>query len=104
VRREDPGTAHAETVHVVVPDSFDDPMRPSGGNTYDRRVCAGLAALGWTVQVHALPGRWPHPDARILAAFARELAALPQGALLMVDGLVAWGAPARVGPAATRGL
>ena len=33
-------------VHVVVPDGVDDPARPSGGNTYDRRLCAGLAALG----------------------------------------------------------
>ena len=27
-------------VHVVVPDGIDDPARPSGGNAYDRRVCA----------------------------------------------------------------
>ncbi|MEA2136493.1 MAG: hypothetical protein QOC68_4402, partial [Solirubrobacteraceae bacterium] len=26
-------------VHVVVPEAIDDPARPSGGNTYDRRVC-----------------------------------------------------------------
>ena len=44
------------TVHVVVPDSVDDPARPSGGNTYDRRVCAGLQELGWRVHVHPLPG------------------------------------------------
>ena len=25
------------TVHVVVPDGLDDPMRPTGGNIYDRR-------------------------------------------------------------------
>ena len=36
-------------VHVIVPEGIDDPARPSGGNTYDRRVCRGLAALGWTV-------------------------------------------------------
>ena len=30
-------------VHVVVPEGIDDPARPSGGNTYDRRVCRGLA-------------------------------------------------------------
>ena len=28
-------------VHVIVPEGIDDPARPSGGNTYDRRVCAG---------------------------------------------------------------
>jgi glycosyltransferase involved in cell wall biosynthesis len=32
-------------VHVVVPAGIDDPAQPSGGNSYDRRVCDGLAAL-----------------------------------------------------------
>ena len=41
-------------VHVVVPDGVDDPARPSGGNTYDRRLCAGLSALGWDVHVDAV--------------------------------------------------
>ena len=36
-----------EPVHVVVPSDIDDPHRPSGGNVYDRRVCDGLAAIGW---------------------------------------------------------
>ena len=45
-------------VHVIVPEGIDDPARPSGGNTYDRRVCRGLAALGWAVHEHApAPGR-----------------------------------------------
>ena len=37
-------------LHLVVPDGVDDPARPSGGNTYDRRLCTGLAALGWEVR------------------------------------------------------
>ena len=41
-------------VHVVVPDGVDDPARPSGGNTYDRRLCTGLAALGWDVHEDAV--------------------------------------------------
>ena len=77
------------TVHVVVPDTVDDPAQPSGGNTYDRRVCSELPPLGWSVQVHAMPGPWPDPDARSLAALARELAALPRDAVVLLDGLVA---------------
>ena len=50
-------------VHVVVPYGIDDPRRPSGGNVYDRRVCRGLVALGWSVHEHAVAGRWPRPDA-----------------------------------------
>ena len=38
-------------VHVVVPEGFDDPGQPTGGNIYDRRVCAGLAEAGWEVLV-----------------------------------------------------
>jgi len=87
------------TVHVVVPDSVDDPTRPSGGNTYDRRVCTGLRGLGWAVDVHRVPGRWPHPDAGGRAALARTLAALPPDAVVVVDGLVACGHPDLLVPA-----
>ena len=77
------------TVHVVVPDTVDDPARPSGGNTYDRRICAGLAALGWSVHVHAVPGRWPRPDTHARAVLAEILARLPDGSIALLDGLVA---------------
>lgn len=36
---------------VVVPEGLDDPKRPSGGNSYDRRVVDGLTRRGWTVTV-----------------------------------------------------
>ena len=44
---------------MLVPEGIDDPTRPSGGNRYDRRVCQGLAALGWIVHEHVVPGAWP---------------------------------------------
>ena len=59
-------------VHVVVPDGIDDPARPSGGNAYDRRICHGLAEIGWPVHVHAVPGSWPLPDAAAYAALTTE--------------------------------
>lgn len=76
-------------VHVVVPDGIDDPRRPSGGNTYDRRVCHGLDALGWSVHEHAAPGRWPDVDGAARAGVAAELAQIPDDALVLIDGLVA---------------
>jgi glycosyltransferase involved in cell wall biosynthesis len=79
-------------VHVVVPAGIDDPARVSGGNRYDRAVCDGLRAAGWTVAELAAPGAWPRPDAAALDALARSLDALPAGALVVVDGLVASGA------------
>lgn len=76
-------------VHVVLPGDIDDPANPSGGNAYDRHVCRGLAALGWTVREHQVPGRWPHPGDRERGALAGLLAGLPGGATVLLDGLVA---------------
>jgi glycosyltransferase involved in cell wall biosynthesis len=76
-------------LHVVVPDGIDDPARPSGGNAYDRRVCRALAQIGWPVHVHAVPGSWPQPDAAAYAALAGVVQRIPDGALALLDGLVA---------------
>jgi glycosyltransferase involved in cell wall biosynthesis len=76
-------------VHVAVPDGVDDPGRPSGGNTYDRRLCRGLSSLGWSVHEHAIPGCWPRPDAASFAALASVVKRIPDDALVLLDGLVA---------------
>jgi len=80
-------------VHVIVPEGIDDPARPSGGNTYDRRVCDGLAVLGWTVHRHAVDEA---------AALARALARIPDGAVVLLDGLIASPAPEALVPEADR--
>jgi glycosyltransferase involved in cell wall biosynthesis len=79
-------------VHVVVPEGIDDPARPSGGNAYDRRVCHGLTALGWTVHEHPVPG----------AALEQMLASIPDGAVVLLDGLIASTAPRELVPEAGR--
>ncbi len=89
-------------VHVVVPDGIDDPARPSGGNAYDRRVCDGLAEAGWSVRVHAVPGSWPRPAATAYAALAGVVEGLPDGAVVLLDGLVASTAPDVLVPHARR--
>ena len=89
-------------VHVVVPEGIDDPMRPSGGNAYDRRICRGLAALGWTVHEHPVPGTWPRPGAIGHAALARAVREIPDGAVVLLDGLVASAAPDALVPQARR--
>jgi glycosyltransferase involved in cell wall biosynthesis len=80
-------------VHVVVPGGIDDPARPSGGNAYDRRVCLGLASLGWSVQEHAVPGDWPRPDVAAFAALAGVVEQIPDDSVVLLDGLVASTAP-----------
>ena len=89
-------------VHVIVPGDIDDPARPSGGNTYDRRVYRGLAALGWAVHEHAVPGDWPRAGTAGHAALARAVRGIPDGAVVLLDGLIASPAPEALVPDARR--
>lgn len=90
------------TVHAVLPADIAADAVPSGGNTYDLRVCDGLAARGWTVRRVLAAGSWPRPGDGARAALARELAAVPDGATVLLDGLVACGVPDVVAPEAER--
>lgn len=89
------------TLHVVVPADIDDPAVPSGGNAYDRRVCRELATAREVREI-AVPGRWPRPGPTARAELAAALAALPDGAPVLLDGLVACGVPEVVVPQAGR--
>jgi glycosyltransferase involved in cell wall biosynthesis len=89
-------------VHFIVPEGIDDPARPSGGNTYDRRVCRGLASLGWAVHEHAVPGAWPRAGEAGHAALARAVRQIPDGAVVLLDGLIASTAPETLVPHASR--
>jgi glycosyltransferase involved in cell wall biosynthesis len=89
-------------VHVVVPDCIDDPARPSGGNAYDRRVCQGLAALGWAVHEQLVPDAWPRLGAAGCAALASAVEEIPDGAVVLLDGLIASAAPEALVPHARR--
>ncbi|MFF8034621.1 MULTISPECIES: glycosyltransferase family 4 protein [unclassified Streptomyces] len=90
------------SVHFVMPGGVDDPSAPSGGNAYDRRVCLDLPGFGWQVHRHAVAGDWPRPDAAGRAELARTLRELPDGAVVLLDGLVACGVPGTVVPEAER--
>ncbi|GAA0210974.1 glycosyltransferase family 4 protein [Saccharothrix mutabilis subsp. mutabilis] len=81
------------TCWFVLPAGVDDPAAPSGGNAYDRRVSAGSGLRDVLV-----PGTWPHPDDNARAALDRALRAVPDGAVVLIDGLVACGVPEVVVP------
>jgi glycosyltransferase involved in cell wall biosynthesis len=85
-------------VHVVAPEGFDNPGRPTGGNIYDRRVCAGLAEAGWEVLVTTVAGAWPDPGAAARADLARIVSAIPDGETVLIDGLIASPAAAQLLP------
>jgi glycosyltransferase involved in cell wall biosynthesis len=89
-------------VHVVVPEGFDNPAQASGGNIYDRRVCAGLAEAGWEVLVATVAGAWPVADSGARADLARIVAAIPDGEIVLIDGLIASPTAAQLVPHAGR--
>ena len=85
--REDPvhpggkgGRTVGAHVRFVVPQGIDDLARPSGGNAYDRRIRDGLRARGWDVHDRSSATR---------PAVPAPWAVSPDGALVLVDGLVA---------------
>lgn len=90
------------SVHFVMPGGVDDPAAPSGGNAYDRRVCLDLPGFGWQVHKHLVDGAWPRPGAAARAELARTLRELPDGTVVLLDGLVACGVPEIVVPEADR--
>jgi Glycosyltransferase Family 4 len=89
-------------VHVVAPEGFDNPGEPTGGNIYDRRVCAGLAEAGWDVLVTTVAGAWPDPGSGARADLARIVSAIPNGETVLIDGLIASLAAAQLLPHAGR--
>jgi glycosyltransferase involved in cell wall biosynthesis len=89
-------------VHVVAPEGFDNPGQPTGGNIYDRRICAGLAGAGWEVLVTTIGAAWPAPGQRARGDLARIMSAIPDGEIVLIDGLIASPTAAQVLPHAGR--
>lgn len=69
----------------VVPGSID---TRTGGSIYDRRMAEGLRRRGWDIPIVELAGDFPQPAAVAVADAAQALAALPDGTLVVMDGLV----------------
>lgn len=73
---------------------------PSGGTRYNEALVRALEALGHRVEVRAIPGSWPRPEARDLAAVRAALTGRSQ---VVIDGLIASAAPAEIQAAAAAG-
>jgi glycosyltransferase involved in cell wall biosynthesis len=89
-------------VHVVVPEGFDNPSQPTGGNIYDRRICAGLAEAGWEVLVATVATTRPIPGSGARADLDRVVSAIPDGETVLIDGLIASPAATQLLPHAGR--
>lgn len=70
-----------------------DPRTCSGGYGYDRRIADELRGRGWRVDVQALSGRFPNPDAAAMADAETLVAALPAGQIVVLDGLAGGAMP-----------
>ena len=92
----------AGVLHLLAPGGVCDPLRTSGGNTYDRRLCGALAESGWRVDLVEVEGGWPWAPEVGSRALERALRALPDGAHVVVDGLLASRLPAVMVPASGR--
>ena len=92
-------------IRLLVPGNI---RHSSGGNVYNARLVAGLQALGAEVDVVSVGGNWPDAGAKerrrlgtLLGAW--EPGADPGRAVVIVDGLVAVGAPDELELAAKAG-
>jgi hypothetical protein len=73
------------TLHFLVPEGVADPALVSGGNVYDLALRDALLDLGWNVRMSgATPGE---------AGTAAALESVPDGSLVLIDGLPAVQAP-----------
>jgi glycosyltransferase involved in cell wall biosynthesis len=84
---------------LIVPGN---PETLTGGYVYDRRIVAGLRALGWKVAVEVLDETFPVPSANALAAARRVLAGIPNERIVLIDGLALGGMPAVVAAESVR--
>jgi glycosyltransferase involved in cell wall biosynthesis len=71
-------------LYFAIPGPID---QRTGGMIYDRKVVEHLREDGWWVEVLEWPGSFPFPNEDDRLAVAASLAALPDNALVLVDGL-----------------
>ena len=81
----------------VLPGDVADTTVPSGGNVFDLRMVQALSP-----EVRAIRGTWPLPDEAARTELSTTLRNLPDGTVVLLDGLVACGVPEVVEPEAHR--
>lgn len=80
----------ASPVTLLVPG---DPEQLTGGYVYNRRIAAAVRKAGGRLEIQGLEGRFPETDDQAREAADTALANLPDGSVVMVDGLALGGLP-----------
>ena len=71
-------------VYFALPGPLD---QRTGGTVYDAKVIEGLRDDGWWVETLEWPGSFPFPNEDDRLTVAASLAAIPDNALVVIDGL-----------------
>jgi glycosyltransferase involved in cell wall biosynthesis len=88
-----------KSLHFVVPGDIE---TPTGGYIYDREILAGLAALGWRTTLQTLDASFPRPTPAALRAARMTFSTMPDGDLVVIDGLALPGLDRLLGDEARR--
>jgi glycosyltransferase involved in cell wall biosynthesis len=71
-------------LYVVIPGDLE---TRTGGYGYDRRIISGLRGRGWSIEVVGLDEGFPVPAPAARAHAAAAFARIPDGSLVLADGL-----------------
>jgi len=80
-------------LYVVIPGDLE---TRTGGYGYDRRIIGGLRRRGWSVEVVKLADGFPTPAPAARAHAAAAFARIPDGSLVLADGLALGTLPEQV--------
>src|ERR1044071_9765873 len=78
----------AQTLSLLVPGDLN---TRTGGYIYDRHIVYGLGKLGWRTETHSLDVSFPLPTRAAREEARGVLAGIPDGRIVVVDGLALGG-------------
>jgi glycosyltransferase involved in cell wall biosynthesis len=82
-----PGARLNTDLYFIIPGKL---STLTGGYAYDRQIIAALQGMGTRVHAVELSDKFPDPDTEAMTQAAALMAAMPDGAMVLADGL-AWG-------------
>ncbi len=88
-----------EALHFVIPGDIE---TKTGGYIYDRRLIGGLRKTGWQADHVVWPSSFPYPTPQDKAQAAASLSAMPDGSIVLIDGLAYGALPEQMAAQAQR--